>query len=332
MAKATTTPPSRRDVLLTSAAGLAALATGSPAKAQLAGEVSKIIFPFGAGGGGDAITRLMAEAVGTDLKRTFIVENRTGADGRIGIQAVKAAAPDGKTYLITTGPTMWLYPMTKTNVGYDPFADFEPVAQIAVFDFCFAVPKDSPLKTMKDVAAWVKANPDKATYALPGAGTIPHFIGVSLAKAFGADMRQLAFRGGAPAIQELVGNQIPLSIGTLADALAQHQAGTIRILATTGKTRSQFTPDVPTLQESGFDIVGDAWYAVFAPKSTPVAETAALGDALRKVLQRPDIKERLLKVGLVATGSSADELTAMMRSNIAIWKPVIEAGGEAMRQ
>jgi tripartite-type tricarboxylate transporter receptor subunit TctC len=227
---------------------------------------------------------------------------------------------------------MWLYPMTKDNVGYDPFADFVPVTQIALFEFCFAVPKDSPLKSMAEVAAWVKANPDKATYALPGAGTIPHFIGISLAKAFGGDMRHLAYRGGAPAIQDLVANQIPLSIGTLADALAQHQAGTIRILATSGAARSQFTPDVRTLKESGFDVVGDAWYGVWAPKGTPAAETDVMGAALRKVLARPEIKERLLKVGLVATGTSADELVAMMRRNVATWKPIIEAGGAEMRK
>ncbi|NOU08170.1 MAG: hypothetical protein HOO99_18505 [Hyphomicrobiaceae bacterium] len=322
----------RRGFLWGMGATAAAVAAGvGPAWAQ-GGDVSRIVFPFGAGGGGDLVSRTVAEALATELNRTFVVENRTGADGRIGIQAVKAAPPDGKTFLITTGPTMWLYPMTKDNVGYDPFGDFEPIGQIALFEFCFAVPKDSPHKTLKDVAVWAKANPDKATYALPGAGTIPHFIGVSLAKAFGGPMRHLAYRGGAPAITDLVGNQIPLSVGTLADALAQHQAGSIRILATSGTKRSQFTPDVPTIIESGFDVSGDAWYGMWAPKGTAKAQTDVVGAALRKLLTRTDVKERLFKAGLVATGTNGDDLVAMMKANVARWKPVIEAGGDEMKK
>jgi tripartite-type tricarboxylate transporter receptor subunit TctC len=325
------THPTRRDTLTLALAAAAASAVGgAPARSQ--SDVVRMIFPFGAGGGGDSSLRVLTEQLTTELKRTFIVDNRTGADGRIGIQAVKGAAPDGKTFLYTTGPTMWLYPMTKEKVDYDPFADFEPIAQVATFDFCVAVPKDSPLKTLKDVGAWAKANPDKAVYALPGAGTIPHFVGVSLAKAFGADMRHLAYRGGAPAMSDLVGNQIPLSVGTLADALQQHRAGTVRIIATTGKTRSSFTPEVPTIIESGFDVTGDAWYGFWAPKGTPKAETDALGNAVRKILATPAIKERFLTLGLVATGTSPDDLVATMRDSVKIWKPVIEAGGAALRQ
>lgn len=322
----------RRQTLAGGAALVAAMQiAGSGARAQ-SGDVSRIIFPFGAGGGGDFTSRTIADAIGPELKRSFIVENRTGADGRIGIMAAKTAAPDGKTWLITTGPTMWLYPMTKDNVGYDPFADFEPVAQLSLFEFCVAVPKESPIKSLKELAAWVKANPDKATYALPGAGTIPHFIGVSLGKAFGVSMRHLAYRGGAPAINDLVGNQIPISVGTLADALAQHQAGTIRIIATSGKKRSVFTPDVPTIEEAGFDVSGDAWYGMWAPKGTPKAEIDTMTAAIGKALARADVKERLFKAGLVATGTDGAALTAMMRDNVTRWNPVIEAGGAEMKK
>ena len=148
----------------------------------------------------------------------------------------------------------------------------------------------------------------------------------------GAHQEEAGGRGGAPAINDLVGNQIPLSIGTLADALAQHQAGAIRILATAGKTRSQFTQDVPTIIESGYDVSGDAWYGMWAPKGTPKAETNAVNAALRKVLVKPEIKERLFKAGLVATGSGSDELVAMMKDNVARWKPVIDAGGDEMKK
>lgn len=321
----------RRDVLVLGASG-AILAGPRLARAQLAGTPVKIIFPFGAGGGGDALSRLLAEHIGPALGRTVIVENRTGADGRIGIQAVKAAAPDGDTLLVTTGPTVWLMALVHPSPGYDPFADFEPIAQLASYDFCIAVANSTGLTTIQELAAWIKVNPDKATYGIPGAGTIPHFTGINFAKMTGVDMKRLTYRGGAPAITDLIGGQIPIVVGTLADALQQHRAGTIRIVAVTGEKRSAFVPEVPTLKESGFDLVGDAWYGMWAPAKTPREAIAKINAAVAAALANPEIMQRLETLGLVAMGSTPAQLTASMKDNTERWGPIVKATGYTMQQ
>jgi tripartite-type tricarboxylate transporter receptor subunit TctC len=323
----------RREVLKLGIGGALASASGSSAaQAQLAGTPLKIIFPFGAGGGGDALSRIVAEQIGPALGRSIIVENRTGADGRIGIQAVKAAPPDGDTLLITTGPTMWLMAMVHPAPGYDPFADFEPVSQLAAFEFCIAVANTLNVKTLPELVAWIKANPDKATYGIPGAGTIPHFTGVSFAKSVGVDMKRLPYRGGAPAINDLVGGQIPIVIGTLVDALQQHRGGTVRIVAVTSKARSAFVPDVPTLSESGIDLVGDAWYGLWAPARTPRETVAKINAAVAAGLAKPEVKQRLETLGLIAMGTPPAALTAAMKDNTERWGPIIKASGYTMQQ
>ena len=313
----------RRTVLF---GGAAALAAGR-ASAQA---VTRVVFPFGAGGGGDTLCRVLTEDIRAATGRGTIVENRTGADGRIGINSVRTAAPDGTTFLVTTGPTMWLMPLVHPSPGYDPVRDFEPVGQLALFDFCVAVANETGIRSMSDLAAWVRTNPGRASYAIPGAGTIPHFLGVSLSKLVGIDMRRVPYRGGAPALNDLVGGQIPLSVGTLADALGQHRAGTIRIIATTGERRSPFTPDLPTLKESGYDLAGEAWYGMWAPKGTPAGLVSDMNSAVVASLGRAGVKERLTQLGLVGTGTSGEALTELMRAEVARWKPTIDESGYRM--
>ena len=318
----------RRNFLVAATAALV-LGTGQ-STAQLSGTPVKIVFPFGAGGGGDAVSRLLAEKLSAAIARPVIVENRTGADGRIGIQAVKNAAPDGDTLLVTTGPTMWLYPMTHPAPGYDPFADFAPVAQLARFEFCVAVANSTGLKSMGELAAWAKANPDKAAYGVPGAGTIPHFTGVGLAKLLGVDMRRVPYRGGSPAMTDLVAGQIPIVVGTLADAIQQHRGGTIRIVAVASKARSPFLPDVPTLIESGFNLSGEAWYGLWAPAKTPADRIAAINTTIIAALADTGVKQRLETFGMIAAPSTPDGLTAVMRSDAAFWADIVKSSGFRM--
>lgn len=321
----------RRSVIAGSAATVAA-AMAPPAIAQSSGAPIKLVFPFGAGGGGDALARTIAERLGPALNRSVIVENRTGADGRIGINAVKAAPPDGDTLLMTTGPTMWLMPLVHKAPGYDPFTDFAPISHLASIEFCIAVANNTGLKSVAELVAWAKANPDKATYGLPGVGTIPHFLGVALSKQIGVDMRRLPYRGGAPAMTDLVGGQIPLAVSPLADALPQHRAGQVRILAVASKTRSPFVPDIPTLIESGFRIDGDAWYGLWAPAKTPAETIARLGTATIAAMREADVKKRLETLGLVVTGTTSARLVEIMRENTAQWEPIIKESGYRMDQ
>jgi tripartite-type tricarboxylate transporter receptor subunit TctC len=326
--------PTRR-MAMALAAG--ALATPRPSLAQAplsqaGGAPVKIVFPFGAGGTGDALSRLVADKIGRTLGRTAIVENRTGADGRIGIQAVKAAAPDGATLLITTGPTMALMSLVHKAPGYDPEADFEPIAHLARFEFCLVVANTVPAKTVAEFVTWAKANPDKATYAVPSLGTIPHFAGVALSKLIGVEMARIAYRGGAPAMNDLVAGQVPIGFMTLSDALQQHKGGLVRMLATLGKSRSPFVPEVPTLTEAGYAIAGDSWYGLWAPAKTPKDTIALLSDAVRIGIADAVIAERFLSMGLIATGLGADDLTRERRSMAALWAPAIAASGFTLEQ
>lgn len=311
---------------------LAAALHAGPVSAQAGGAPIRIVFPFAAGGGGDALARIVAERLSPALNRSVIVENRTGADGRIGIGAVKAAAPDGETLLMTTGPTMWLMAIVHKSPGYDPFKDFEPISQLVRFEFCIAVAANTGITSIKELVAWAKANPDKATYGLPGAGTIPHFTGVAFSKLIGVDMRRLPYRGGALAMNDLVAGQIPISVGTLADALQQHRADKIRILAVTSRTRSPFLPDVPALVETGYNLEGDAWYGLWAPAKTPKEIVDRVNAAVVAALKDEGVKKRVEAVGLIPTGTDPAGLTAIMRENTERWGPIVKETGYTMEQ
>src|ERR1043165_2237818 len=220
-----------------------------------AGPLTRIIFPFAAGGSGDALCRLLAQLLGPALDRSVIVENRTGGDGLIGIKSVKGAAPDGSTILVTTGPTMYLLPLTEVTPSFDTARDFVAVSLLARFEFAVAASPAIDAKDFAQFVAWLKANPGKATFGVPSSGTIPHFIGSRLEQVLGIPMTRVAYRGSAPIVNDLVGGHLPFGITTLADVAAQHRAGGLRILAVTGAVRSPFLPDVPTLKDSGVDLV-----------------------------------------------------------------------------
>ena len=238
------------------------ITANQPARAQ---EPARIIFPFAAGGSGDALARHIAEGLRTALNQPVIVENRTGAQGRLGVQAVKSAAPDGKTILLTPVAPMSVYRHVYKALLYDPMADFEPVTQVATFDFALAVGPQVPAASLKELVAWVKANPALGNYGTPAAGTLPHFFAVSFAKAAGLDLRHVGYRGSAAALTDLVGGQISIVVTTATDVMEQHKAGRIKVLATSDKTRSPFLPDIPTFKEAGYGIEGSGWYGVYAP-------------------------------------------------------------------
>ena len=257
----------RRDFI----AGCAALSLAAKAGEALgqSGPLTRIIFPFAAGGSGDALCRVLAQHLGPALDRSVIVENRTGGDGLIGIKSVKGAAPDGATILVTTGPTMYLLPMTEVTPSFDTARDFVPVSLLARFEFAVAASPAIDARDFQQFVAWLKANPGKATFGVPSSGTIPHFIGSKLEQVLGVPMTRVAYRGSAPIVNDLIGGHLPFGITTVADLAAQHRAGGLRILAVTGAVRSPFLPDVPTLKESGVDLVADAWYGMWLPAGSP---------------------------------------------------------------
>ncbi|MGZ5865902.1 MAG: tripartite tricarboxylate transporter substrate-binding protein, partial [Xanthobacteraceae bacterium] len=276
---------------------LASAFAGPPAQAQ-SGPTIRIIFPFAAGGAADATIRLVADRMQASLQQTVIIENRTGAAGRIGVSAVKNAAPDGLTVLFTPFAAVTIYPFAYKSLDYDPFNDLAPLAQVATYDFGIAVGPSTPAKTSSELVAWLKANPDKAQFGSPGAGALPHFFGLMFGRAVGVEMTHIAYKGTPPAIADLLGGQIPMVSTTAADFAELHRAGKIRVIGTSDIERSPSLPDVPTFKESGFDLVGAGWYGMFVPAHTPPDIVARLNRAIVAAVSEPEVKARLIGFGL----------------------------------
>jgi tripartite-type tricarboxylate transporter receptor subunit TctC len=319
----------RRGLLCLAVALLIAIASlhTAPTSAQLGSEPVRLVFPFAAGGSGDALARLIAEHLRIALDQPVIVENRVGAQGRIGVQAVKGAAPDGKTLLLTPVAPMSVYGHVYKSLAYDPVGDFQPVAQVATFDFGLAVGPQVPAKSLGELVDWVKANAAQGSYGTPAAGTLPHFFAVSFARAAGLDLRHVGYRGSAAALTDLVGGQIPIVVTTTSDLLEQHKAGRIRVLATSDRQRSPFLPDLPTFKEAGYDIEGTGWYGIFVPAKTPSDIIERLNKAIVAAVQTPAVKERLLAFGLQPTGTSAAELGRIQKADSELWAPAVKASG-----
>jgi tripartite-type tricarboxylate transporter receptor subunit TctC len=306
--------------------GLSLAARVSDALGQT-GPLTRIIFPFAAGGGGDTLCRVLAQHLSQLLDRTVIVENRTGGDGLIGIKSVKNASPDGTTVLVTTGPTMYLLPMVETEPSFDTNKDFVPVSLLVRFEFAVVASPAVDAKDFKQFVSWLKANPGQATFGVPSNGTIPHFTGSKLAQVLGIPMTRVSYRGSAPIINDLVGGHLPFGITTLSDAIPQHRAGGVKILAVTSAERSPFLPDVPTLKENGIDLVGDAWYGMWLPTGSPPEFARQLSAAVTTALVKPEAREKLLAIGLIPVGSTPDGLVQELAANTAFWQPIVKATG-----
>jgi tripartite-type tricarboxylate transporter receptor subunit TctC len=319
----------RRQILLhLAAAALLAACAVAPASAQITEQPIKLVFPFAAGGSGDALARLLAESLRAGLGgQPVVVENVTGAAGRAGTRNVVTAVPDGKTLLITPIAPVAVHNHVYKDLGYDPLTDLAPVSLVAEFEFAIAVGPKVPAKNLKELVDWAKANPNQASYGSPGAGALPHFFGVLFGRAAGVDLVHVGYKGSAPAIIDLVSGQIPIVVTTTSDLLAQHQAGKVRILATSDSKRSPLLPEVPTFKESGYDIVGTSWYAVFAPARTPAEIREKYARILAAAVQKPEMKERLLKMGLYAAGTTPDELGEVQKRDSALWAPAVKASG-----
>lgn len=242
-------------------------------------------------------------------------------------KAVKGANPDGSMVLVTTGPTMYLLPMVETIPSFDTAKDFMPVSLLARFEFALVISPAVDGTDFKSFVAWLKAHPDKTSFGVPSNGTIPHFAGSKLEKDLGIPLSRVPYRGSAPILNDLVGGHVPFGITTLADALPQHRAKGVRIIAVSSAERSPFAPEVPTLKESGIDLVADAWYGMWLPAGSPPEFASKLSAAASAALAKPEVKEKLTAIGLIPVGSTADGLAKELAANTAFWQPIVKATG-----
>jgi tripartite-type tricarboxylate transporter receptor subunit TctC len=301
-------------------------------RAQLLEQPIKIIFPFAAGGSGDALSRLIGEKMQAALGRPVIVEDRTGAAGRLGVAAVKAAAPDGYTLLLTPVAPISIYPLVYPKLDYDPFNDFAPISQLGTFDFGLAVGQQIEAKTLKQLVDWLKANPNKANFAIPAAGSLPHFLGAMFGRAAKLDLHHVPYRGSAAALADVVAGHVPMIVTTTADLVQMAKAGRVRVLATSDKQRSTFLPDVPTFREAGFDLVATGWYGMFAPAKTPPDVIARYNKVIVDAVRSSDVKDRMLAFGLQPTGTTAAEFTHTVKADSENWAPAVKASGFSPEQ
>ncbi|MDX2201410.1 MAG: Bug family tripartite tricarboxylate transporter substrate binding protein [Hyphomicrobiaceae bacterium] len=312
-------------------AGVLALAVSCGAAAAQ-GDTTRIIFPFAAGGSGDALARILADQLQKATGKAAIVDNRAGAQGRLGVAAVKTAAPDGRTLLLTPIAPVAIYQHVYKNLSYDPIADLTPVSQVTTFDFAMAVGPQVKVSTVKELVEWAKKNPEQGSYGTPAAGTLPHFFAVSFGKAAGIELRHVGYRGSAVALTDLLAGQIPIMVTTTSDLIEQHKAGRIRVLATSDAKRSQFLPDVPTFREAGYAIEGVGWYGVFAPAGTPKETVAKISRIMADAVKLPEVRERLLGFALNPTGTTPEELAAIQKRDSALWEPAVKASGYSPEQ
>ncbi|MDZ4102745.1 MAG: Bug family tripartite tricarboxylate transporter substrate binding protein [Hydrogenophaga sp.] len=295
-------------------------------------EQVKIVNGFPAGGSADVTSRRIGEKLGGSVytKNAAVVENKTGAAGRIAVETVKNAVPDGATLLLTPYSMMSIYPHIYKQLSYDPFKDLTPVCMASMLTHGLAVGPMVPasVKTVKDYLAWAKANPKEANYGSPAAGSTPHFLGALLGLESGVDLKHVPYRGSIPGITDVIGGQLASMVTPHGDFLPNHRAGKLRIIATSGKTRSPFVPEVPTFAEQGFpDLVVEEWFGFYAPAKTPAAVVANANTAINAALKEKSVIDSLALSGMVPVGGSPEDMAKSMQYYFEFWGPLVKKIG-----
>ena len=287
----------------------------------------RIVQPFAAGGGGDIVTRLLAEKMQAELGQPVVVENRAGAGGNIGAQMVSRQPADGYT-LMTTSGGFAIAPSLFKSLGYDPVKDFVPVTKIAIAPLLVLVRADSPLRSMADLIALAKKDPKGVSYASFGIGSPSHMIGESINRQAGITMAHVPYSGGNAAT-DLLGGQVTVAILDALSQTPQVKAGKMRALALNGNQRLPALPEVPTLTESGipFDLVG--WHAMFAPAGTPRDIVERLNRTINQIIAQPDVKARLFEMAMfpLQQPTTPEQWGTMFRSDVQAWGELVRSAG-----
>lgn len=286
----------------------------------------KILVGFPPGGSADTLARLVADGLRNDFS-PVTVENRPGAGGRIALTQTRLAKPDGQTVIVLPSGPMVLFPHAYKKLDYDPVRDFTPISQIARFQFGVVAGPGSQARTIQEMVTQAKARPGETSYGTPGLGTLPHFMGVLMEQSAGIQLNHVPFQGGGPANTALLGGHIGYKFDVVSETAELHRAGKVRILAVTGPRRDTQVPEVPTLREAGIPMEATAWFAMYGPAGLAPDTLARIEKAMAGAVRKPEMQERLLKLGYEPIGSTSAELAAAQRADLARWEKPIKATG-----
>jgi len=318
-----------RKLLVLAIAVLAAAATAVAEESYPSRPITLVV-PYPAGGVTDTLARLLAERMKQSLAQTIVIENVGGAGGSIGVGRIARGTPDGYTIVIGSSETHVLNAVA-LNLPYDVVADFEPVAQLPAYPFLIVSPNSVPATTLKEFVAWIKAQPDKVTQGTVGYGTIQHMCGVIMQKALGVTWQIVPYRGGAPAMQDLLSGQINMMCTASGSFLPLIRAKQIRAYAITMATRAESAPDIPTADEAGMPGLHLlTWNALYAPKGTPRPMIDKLNAAAVQAMADPTFKKRMVELALEMPPSdqlTPEALAPLQKTDIETWWPLMRAAG-----
>lgn len=314
--------PSRRLFVLLALALSCHVATAQSTKSI------KLMVGFPPGGGTDAVARILAEKLKDELGVPVVVENKPGAGGQLAAQALKAAPPDGTVFFLSHDHTISILPLVVKNPGYEPARDFAPVAGFATFVNAYALSGGTPAKSFIDYVAWVKTQGSKGSVGIPAPASTPEFLVKVVGDKFKLDLISAPYRGSAPMMADMLGNQIAAGVGSVPDFIENHKAGKLRVVAVLGAKRQAALPDVPTFVELGLSGLEDMpYYGIFAPAATPQALINQFGQAVSKVLALPDVHDQLTKMGLTVGYMNAHQLEQRERAYTQVWTKLIKNSG-----
>ncbi len=314
-------------------AGAASLAapffwnTSARAADPFPSKVITIVVPQAPGGANDVIGRALAQRLSAAIGNPVIVENRQGAGGNLGTAYVARQPKDGHTLLLNAQSVQTINPFLYRKVPFDPVKDFDPVMVVGVAPYMLAVNPSVPAKNLRELVALAKASPGKFNYASAGNGTVNHLLGEMLKNAAGIDIVHVPYRGAAAAATDVVAGQVPMTFGSLAGLMPFVRSGQLRALGACTEKRTQLAPELPTLAETIPGLYANAWYGLFVPAGTPKEIVTKLNTEIIKLMDNPEMRERLVGLGVEAAPGTPDQLAMLLRDDLVRWAKIVKDSG-----
>ncbi len=302
------------------------------AVAQADARLMRVLVGFPTGGATDIVARVLNEKMRELLGRPIIIENRPGNGGQVAAIHLKNAAPDGTTVMLTIDHTHVTIPLTFREPGYDPLKDFTPIAGVGQYYNAMAASSKTGIRSLRDLAAWLKANPGQHNFGIPASGSIPQFAGLIVGTALKVELLPIPYKGGAPLVQDLIGGHIPVGFGSLTDLIEHHRSGQLRVLAVSGTQRARAAPEIPTFRELGLKgIDRNGWLAFFGPAGMPHTLVTNINAAVRIAMETPEARERFGTLGIEPSPTQPEELRVWVEDALKHWGPLIRDSGYVLQ-